>query len=213
MQRLRPGSLVGTADAVTATSWRQKSKRKKKRRTVADLSYCAWRKGISLSDWGGLWLDVRSRYARSINFDADRADFLVPVVVHGQVGAATSADGKALLGRVLNSAGFPGVALTFHGLRAFLNTAASQLLIDKSTRETLGSWSRGSDMVVSYDRTTGAAELSLRAGIMDFFRSGGRLGKNFELPKQPPAAQPKRRRRRSPSSSSSDSSSSSSSSS
>ena len=118
---------------------------------------------------------------------------------------------------MLNAAGFPGVALTFHGLRTFLNTAASQLLVDKSARETLGSWSRGSDMVVSYDRTTGAAELSLRAGIMEFFRSGGRLGKNFELPKQPPtkpkAAQQKQRKRKRSSSSASSSPSSSSSSS
>ena len=51
LQRLKPGSLKLTADALHGTSWKQKSK--KKRRTVAALSFCAWRSGISLDDWAG----------------------------------------------------------------------------------------------------------------------------------------------------------------
>merc|ERR1711990_168189 len=87
LQRLKPGSLQLTADAVRASSWKQKSKRK--RRLTYELTYCACRQGIELSDWGGIWFDVRARYAAHIDFDLAGADFLAPAVVRGRIGAAT----------------------------------------------------------------------------------------------------------------------------
>ena len=188
LQRLKPGSLKLTADALHGTSWKQKSK--KKRRTVAALSFCAWRSGISLDDWAGTWFRVRSAYAAQIGFNEEQADFLVPIKVNGRIGAASGEDSKLLFQRVFTAAGYPNDRFTMHGLRAFLNTAASQLMIDKSTRETLGAWGRNSDMVTEYDRTTGTAELHLRSSILSFFRDGGRLGKNFELPKFHAASHP-----------------------
>ena len=177
---MKPGSLKLTADALHGTSWKQKSK--KKRRTVAALSFCAWRSGISLDDWAGTWFRVRSAYAAQIGFNEEQADFLVPIKVNGRIGAASGEDSKHLFQRVFTAAGYLKDLFTtsslLRGLRAFLNIAASQLMIDKSARETLRAWGRNSDMVTEYDRTTGAAELHLRSGIMSFFRDGGRLGKN-----------------------------------
>ena len=130
---------------------------------------------------------VESPSRSQIGFDFEHADFLVPVIVGGRVGAANGNESKQLLKRVFTAAGFPSPKFTFHGFRAFLNTAASQLMVEKSAREFLGGWGRNSNMVTTYDRTTGAAELHLRSSIMQFCRDGGRLGNNFELPKFGPA--------------------------
>ena len=90
LHRLKPGSLKLTADALHGTSWKQKSK--KKRRTVADLSFCAWRSGISFDDWAGIWFRARSAYAAQIGYNAEQADFLVPIMVNGSIGAASGDD-------------------------------------------------------------------------------------------------------------------------
>lgn len=76
---------------------------------------------------------ARDSFARSLRWDPQKADFLVPVTVNGRICAARPEDGIRIIQRVLARAGFLCSRLTYQGFRAFLNTAGrkSALVISK----------------------------------------------------------------------------------
>ena len=127
------------------------------------------------------WLQARAELARSLRWDREKADSLVPVVIKGRACAAPPDGGRRILQLFLACTGFPNSRLAFQGFRSFLNTAGSQLLISRDNRERLGNWSRMFTMPDEYDRLSGSVELHLRKQL--FFRDGGQLDKNFELPR------------------------------
>jgi len=206
LDRLGPGSLHLTCDAVCAESYKQKNKPTKSSRGT--LVFGAPRRGLTgarkMFDWGAAFMAARARYAEAIGWDTiDTADFLIPEVApSGTVSFASKAERLRLFRDTLAAAGINDPNLRWGSLRPLLNTTAAQRYVTREDRALLGNWSSKSGSVDVYDRALGARELMVRSECLDFHRQGGKLGGAFELPKKalaakrPSAAKPTPKRQR-----------------
>jgi len=200
MDRLGPGSLKLTRDAVCAESFKQKNKPSKD--SAGTLVFGACRYGLTkidktnFFDWGSAFMDARQHYADLLGwatFDSD--DFLIPQIKGGQCGPASKTEHRALLKDSLKAAGVKDPQLRWGSLRPLLNTTGAQTSESREDRSLLGNWSPHSGSTDTYDRALGTKELMARMRCMNFHREGGSLGQAFELPQQGPKAKSKRRKR------------------
>jgi len=193
MQRLAPGSVHLTRDAVVAGSHKQKTARYRTSPAAQQLFFCAPRLGISRSasgdqpvDWGGEWFAARAEYADALGWTSfDEADFLVPEKVSSGIVHASKHFARALFRDSLRAAGIEDDELTWGSMRPFLNTTGAQTRQRKEDRATLGTWSATSNSTDVYDRALGTKELLVRDSCLRFHRDGGELGAAFEFPRPP----------------------------
>ena len=170
LQRLTPGSIGLSSDAIFATSRKTKTSKK--------MNWAATRIGITQKDWGlHAWEAIASKQKS--------ADFFLPRPKKGFTSfdwnkPATPYHAKVLLRQCLMAKPLKmsfkeASSYTLHSPRFFLPTASGAFDFPMEKRCFVGHWKVGSEMPVSYDRGFCTTELNIKTEINKYFHNGYRL--------------------------------------
>jgi len=151
------------------------------------VKWYAPRKGLSMDDWAGPWLEQLRVCGLPgpdyilAGFDASLGSWLPRRANFADVNRAL----RAMLVTQCGLSAQAAAAHTPHGLRGVLNTAGQQLRrqghVDERGMESLGHWERGSKMPGKYDTASGVGELDTRSVIVGALRAGWAPARDGEV--------------------------------